>query len=141
MYGGSQDLRFSAGRTVTTVLLGCSRCHPGRGRPDSKEATMAFIARFSFDIPFGKKEEAFRVEAKFREFRDKLGFPKGEVLIGSIGAPESRVENNYRFESLAELEATFAKVGKEPRMAEFQREMAPFIVPGSHRWEIFRVRD
>lgn len=102
---------------------------------------MAIIARFSFDVPFGKKEELFRLEGKFRELDQKLGFPKVEVLIGSIGAPESRVENNYRFESLAALEATFAKVGQEPRMAEYQREMAPYIVPGSHRWEIFRIRE
>jgi hypothetical protein len=102
---------------------------------------MAIIARFSFDVPFGKKEDMFRIEGKFRELETKLGFPKAEVLIGSIGAPESRVENNYRFESLAALEATFAKVAQEPRMAEFQREMAQFIVPGSHRWEIFRVRE
>jgi hypothetical protein len=102
---------------------------------------MAFIARFSFDVPFGRKEELFRLEKKFTELHESLGFPKGEVLVGSIGAPESRVEQNHRFESLAQLEATFAKVAKEPKMAEFQREMAPFIVPGSHRWEIFRVRD
>jgi hypothetical protein len=102
---------------------------------------MAIIARFSFDVPFGKKEEMFRLDAKFRELEAKLGFPKAEVLIGSVGAPESRVENNYRFESLAALEATFAKVAQEPRMAEFQREMGPYVVPGSHRWEIFRVRE
>jgi hypothetical protein len=113
----------------------------GRSGPIPREDTMAFIARFSFDVPFGKKEDLFRIEGKFRALQDKLGFPKGETLVGSIGAPESRVENNYRFASLAELEATFAKVGQEPKMAEFQREMAPFIVPGSHRWEIFRVRE
>ena len=102
---------------------------------------MAFIARFSFDVPFGRKEELFRIENRFRELQEKLGFPRGETLIGSIGAPESRVENNYRFESLAALEATFAKVASEPKMAEFQREMAPFIVPGSHRWEVLRIRE
>ena len=102
---------------------------------------MAIIARFSFDVPFGKKEEMFRTEGKFRELEKKLGFPEAQVLIGSIGTPESRVENNYRFENLAALEAAFARLGQEPRMAEFQREMAALIVPGSHRWEILRVRE
>jgi hypothetical protein len=101
---------------------------------------MAIIARFSFDVPFGKKEEAFRVEEKFRELRKKIGFPEPETLIGSIGTPESRVEINYRFENLAALEAVWGKIGSEPRMAEFQREMGQFIVAGSHRWEILRVR-
>jgi len=36
---------------------------------------MAFIARFSFDVPFGKKEELFRIEGRFRELQEKLGFP------------------------------------------------------------------
>jgi hypothetical protein len=102
---------------------------------------MAIIARFSFDVPFGRKEEMFRLEDRFQEMSEKLGFPRPQVLIGSIGAPESRVEFNHRFESLAALEATFAKVAQEPRMAEFQREMAPLVVPGSHRWEILRVRE
>ena len=102
---------------------------------------MAIIARFSFDVPFGKKEELFRLEAKHREHQSKAGFPKAETLVGSIGAAESRVESNYRFENLAALEAAFTKLAQEPRMAEFQREMAPYIIPGSHRWEILRVRE
>ena len=102
---------------------------------------MAIIARFSLDVPFGKKDELFRLEGRFRELSEQLGFPSPQTLIGSIGAPESRVEFNYRFESLAALEAVFAKVGQEPRMAEYQRDMAPFVVPGSHRWEILRVRE
>ena len=102
---------------------------------------MTIIARFSFDVPFGRKDELFRLEARWRTLEKELGFPKSERLVGSVGVPESRLENNYRFESLAALEATFAKVAKDPRMAEYQKEMAPLIVPGSHRWDIFRVRD
>ena len=73
---------------------------------------MAIIARFSFDVPFGKKEELFRLEAKHRELQSKAGFPKAETLVGSIGAAESRVESNYRFENLAALEAAFAKLAQ-----------------------------
>jgi hypothetical protein len=70
----------------------------------------------------------------------ELGFPKPQVLIGSIGAPESRVEINHAFPSLAALEAVWAKLN-DPRMAEYQKDLAPFVVPGSHRWEVFRVQD
>ena len=102
---------------------------------------MALIARFSFDVPFGKKEALFGLQDKFTQLSQSLGFPVPQMLIGSIGAPESRVELNHRFESLAELETVFARVAKEPRMAEYQRDMAPLVVPGSHRWEILRVRE
>lgn len=102
---------------------------------------MAIIARFSLDVPFGKKSELFKVIDKWQSLEKELGFPKAEVLIGSIGAPESRVEVNYRFASLSALEQVFATVGKSPMMGEYQKDMAPYIVPGSHRWEILRVQE
>jgi hypothetical protein len=101
---------------------------------------MAIIARFSFDVPFGKKADYLKLAKKFEPMSDELGFPKPGVLIGSIGAPESRIEINHRFESLAALERVWGKLA-DPRMPDFQREMAPFIVPGSHRWDILRVHE
>lgn len=101
---------------------------------------MAIIARFLFDVPFGKKPDLFKLEKRWAEFGEELGFPKPEVLVGSIGVPESRIEFVHRFESLAALEATWAKLN-HPKMAEYQKEMAQFVVPGSHRWEILRVQD
>jgi hypothetical protein len=98
------------------------------------------IARFSFDVPFGKKAELFKGMKKWESMEKDLGFPKPEILVGSIGTPESRVELNHRFESLASLEAVWAKLN-DPRMAEYQRDLGQFIVPGSHRWDVLRVQD
>jgi hypothetical protein len=99
---------------------------------------MAIIARWSLDVPFGKKAELLAQEKQWAPVGKELGFPEPQVLVGSIGTPESRVEFNYRFENLTSLEAVWNKLG-DPRMVEYQRAMAPFIVPGSHRWEILRV--
>jgi len=101
---------------------------------------MTIIARFSFDVPFGRKQELFQLHDKWEKLERELGFPKAETLVGSIGTPESRVEINYRFENLASLEAVFAKVAGEPRMAQYQKDMAPLIVPGTHRWEVLRLQ-
>jgi hypothetical protein len=101
---------------------------------------MAIIARFSFDVHFGKKTDLLKLGKKWEPLEKELGFPKPEVLVGSIGAPESRIEFNHRFESLSALEAVWAKLN-HPRMAEYQQEMAPFIVPGSHRWDVFRIHE
>jgi hypothetical protein len=101
---------------------------------------MAIIARFSFDVVFGKKAEMLKLNKKWDAMERELGFPKPELLIGSIGTPESRVEVNYRFPSLAALESVWAKL-VDPRMVDYQREMAPFIVPGSHRWEVLRIHE
>jgi hypothetical protein len=99
---------------------------------------MSIVARFSFDVPFGKKVDLFKIIKKWEVLEKELGFPRPEMLVGSIGAPESRIEFNHRFESLAALEAVWAKLDN-PRMGEYQRDMAPFVVPGSHRWEILRI--
>jgi hypothetical protein len=101
---------------------------------------MAIIARFSFDVPFGKKPELMQLMKKWEPLDRELGMPKPQVLIGSIGAPESRVELNHRFDSFAAMETTWAKLNN-PKMAEFQKEMAPFVVPGSHRWDVFRIQE
>jgi hypothetical protein len=99
---------------------------------------MAIIARFSFDVPFGKKQELFSLMKKWEQFEKELGFPPPQVLVASIGAPESRIEANYKFENLSSLEAVWAKLNN-PRMADYQKELAPFLVAGSHRWEVFRI--
>jgi len=101
---------------------------------------MAIVARFSFDVPFGKKGELMKLMKKWEPLEAEIGFPKPQVLIGSIGTPESRVEINHTFPSLAALEAVWDKLGA-PRMVELQHELASFVVPGSHRWEVLRVRE
>jgi len=101
---------------------------------------MAIVARFCFDVPFGKKADLMRLMKKWEPMSAELGFPKQQVLIGSVGAPESRVEINHVFPSLAALEAVWSKLN-DPRMAEYQSDMAPFVVPGSNRWEILRIQE
>jgi hypothetical protein len=101
---------------------------------------MAIVARFSFDVPFGKKGDLMQVMKKWDSMAKDLGFSKPQVLIGSIGTPESRVELNHTFPSLTALEAVWAKLN-DPRMVDYQKDMAPFVVPGSHRWEVLRVQE
>jgi hypothetical protein len=108
--------------------------------PHHEESIMPIIARFSIDVPFGKKGEMLKVFKKWEAMETELGFPKGQVLIGSIGAPESRVEVNYRFESLAALDAVWSRLN-DPRIGEYQRDIAPFVIPGSHRWDVLRIQD
>ena len=101
---------------------------------------MAIVARFCFDVPFGKKGDLTKLMKKWEPLSLELGFPRPQVLIGSIGAPESRVELNHTFANLSSLEAVWAKLN-DPRMVEYQKDMAPFVVPGSHHWQIFRVQE
>jgi hypothetical protein len=101
---------------------------------------MAIIARFSFDVPFGKKTDLMRIMKKWETMSEELGFPRPQMLVGSIGAPESRVELNHTFPSLTALEAVWNKLN-DPRLPEYQKDLAPFVVPASHRWEVFRIQE
>ncbi len=104
---------------------------------------MSFIVRFSFDVPFGKKAGALALCRKWRELEAALGWPEPRVLEGSIGVLESRLEYDYQVESLSELESMWSKLD-DPQVAAFTEEegndLAPFTVPASHRWEVFRLR-
>jgi hypothetical protein len=61
------------------------------------------------------------------------------VLTGSIGASESRIEFESQFETLAELEKSWADMGKIPAHKQFGKDLEGHIVSGSNRWEILRV--
>jgi hypothetical protein len=44
----------------------------------------AIIARFSFDVPLGRKSEFFELKKKWAPIGKELAFPQPEVLVGSI---------------------------------------------------------
>jgi hypothetical protein len=98
-----------------------------------------FLAQFSYDVVWGHKQRAVEIFEKYQPVATELGWPAGVLLEASIGAPESRMIEQYRFESLAELESLWAKLD-DPRIAACSEEMGPIVVPGSHRWDIYRVR-
>ena|SRR5437773_8959807 len=100
---------------------------------------MTFVARWSFDVPFGKKPDAFRVLDEWESYSREMGWPAGRQLLASIGAPESRVEIEYTFEHLAKLEEVWARLSGD-RFKSWQEQLSPFVVAGSPRWEIYRLR-
>ena len=101
---------------------------------------MAIIARFSFDVPFGKKAEALQALEAWDPIGGDMGWPKVRRSIGSIGTPESRIEEEYVFDSISALDEAWSKLD-DPRLADFMKELGPYVVPGSHRWEVLRIQE
>ena len=101
-----------------------------------------FVARWQIDAKFGHKQKVLEL---MRRWEEEIGRPAGtaamgfELLTGSIGAREATIETNHRVESLAQLEAFFAAIGKNPAHAKWSKEVEPFVVSGSSVWQIFRV--
>lgn len=102
------------------------------------------ICQWHLDVVYGKQAEAVRVmrawgAEKFAssEFRRARG---ARLLAGLVGESASHVVDEYWFESLADFEAALAGMAA-PQFRPHSDALAPFIVPGSQRWIVYRVLD
>jgi len=100
------------------------------------------ICQWHLDIVYGKQADAIRVmrawgAEKFAssEFSRAQG---ARLLAGLVGASASHVIDEYMFESLADFEAALAGMAA-PQFRPHSDALAPFIVPGSQRWIVYRV--
>jgi hypothetical protein len=100
------------------------------------------ICQWHVDIVYGKQAEAIRVmrawgAEKFAssEFSRARG---ARLLAGLVGVSASHVIDEYLFESLADFEAALAGMAA-PQFRPHSDALAPFIVPGSQRWIVYRV--
>jgi hypothetical protein len=122
------------------------------------------LARWSIDARFGCKAQALALvrpgragcggaaeadapaaaAAQLTEWVQDIASQAGEsaagarLLAGQLGAPESRLELELPFESLAELEEFFTKLPTEQHAAWGAR-LAAVVCDGSPVWHVMRV--
>lgn len=100
----------------------------------------AFKARYSLDVKFGNKLDAV---ALLQEWVQDVGSVAGltpqntQLHTGSIGAPESTLELEVGFETLAELEDFWTNIPPAQHRAWGQR-MQEYIVHGTPQWQVYR---
>jgi hypothetical protein len=88
----------------------------------------------------GRRDEAVGFFKEFHAARNKdLGLPVGRVLTGSIGPSDSTVVSEAEVATLADFEAAIEKTNKWPPMSKYGPKFAELFVPGSHRFEIYRI--
>ncbi len=100
------------------------------------------ICQWHLDIVYGKQGEAVRLMREWgadkftsSEFRRARG---ARLLAGLVGESASHVVDEYSFESLADFEAALASMAA-PQFRRHSDALAPYIVPGSQRWVVYRV--
>jgi hypothetical protein len=101
-----------------------------------------FSARWQIDARFGHKQTALELMRKWeREIGSQVGLAdlKFRLMTGSIGAREATIESHHEVESLAQLEALFAKIAKIDAHAKWGKELEPYVVSGTSQWQIFRI--
>ncbi|HEX6434336.1 MAG TPA: hypothetical protein VFZ87_08825 [Gemmatimonadales bacterium] len=100
------------------------------------------VCQWHLDIVYGKQGEAVRVmrawgAEKFAssEFRRARGT---RLLAGLVGDSASHLIDEYWFDSMADFETALAGMAA-PQFRPHSDALAPYIVPGSQHWVIYRV--
>ena len=100
------------------------------------------VCQWHLDVAYGKQADAIRVmrawgAEKFAssEFRRAK---TTRLMAGLVGPSASHLVDEYWFESLADFEAALAGMAA-PQFKAHSDALAPFIVPGSQHWVIYRV--
>lgn len=99
------------------------------------------IARWSIDAKFGNKQVVIdMMNSWIQHVGPEVGISRDKVrmLTGSIGALEATLQMEHTIGSLAELEQVWDKLANNTAHQQWGKEMEPFVVSGSSRWEIFR---
>lgn len=88
----------------------------------------------------GRRDEAVRL---FKEFQAEVLAPAGgtnhRVLTASIGPSDSTVITESEHKSLDAFEQSLKASNSSDRMAKYGPKFAELTVPGSHRFEVFRI--
>jgi hypothetical protein len=100
------------------------------------------ICQWHLDIVYGKQGDAVRVmrawgAEKFASSEFKRA-KSARLLAGFVGDSASHLIDEYEFESLADFEAALAGMSA-PQLRKHSEALAPYIVPGSQRWAVYRV--
>ena len=103
-----------------------------------------FVCQWHLDVPYGTQGEALAVmrawgAEKFAssEFRRAKG---ARLLCGVLGPSASHIVDEYEFETLADFEAALGGMAAS-QFKPHSDALAPFIVPGSQHWVVYRVLD
>jgi hypothetical protein len=99
------------------------------------------IARWSIDAKFGNKQVVIdMMNSWIQNIGPEAGISRDKVrmLTGSIGALEATLQVEHTITSLAELETVWDKLANSKAHQQWGKELEPFVVSGSSRWEIYR---
>jgi hypothetical protein len=100
------------------------------------------IARWSIDAKFGHKQNVIDLMHRWMsEIAPQIGFTpeKARLLTGSVGALEATLQTEHLIENLAELDQAWEKLARIEAHKQWGKELEPYVVSGTSRWEIYRL--
>ena len=100
------------------------------------------IARWHIEARFGHKQTVIdSLKRWHQEIGTQIGWTsdKFRILAGSVGALESTVQAEVQIEDLAELSASWEKLGSIEAHKQWSKDIEPYVVSGTPHWQIFRL--
>ncbi len=100
------------------------------------------IARWQFTANFGQKQRAIELIKRWNAevgSQTNIDVSKERMITGSVGGSEGLVETEFEIDGLDDLQQFFDKIATVTIHEDWGREMGEVIVPGSTRWEVFRI--
>src|SRR5258706_779653 len=107
-----------------------------------RRRVIMMVARWSIVAKFGYKQDLIALMQRWaNEIGPQVGYTKDKIrlITGSVGALESVIQSEVMVKDLAELNATWEKLGAIPAHVQWSKDIEPFVVSGTNRWEVFRV--
>src|SRR5262245_32909717 len=100
-----------------------------------------YICQWSLEIVFGKQKQALDImkewgAEKFRSSHFKKS--TNRVYVGHIGESPSLIIDEYVFEKLEDFTVALTEMG-QPQFKQFSDAIAPFVVPGTQKWKVYRT--
>jgi len=100
-----------------------------------------FIVRRTWVAQPGRRDESVAVVKEMMAAATKeTGFPVQRIVTGSIGPSDSTIEMEGAVATLAELDGHLEKMNSWSGAAAYQQKLAGLVVPGTGRFEIYRVQ-
>lgn len=100
-----------------------------------------FIARWNLVARFGASDECISVLRKWEiDVGQRIGWKPGSVriLCGFIGASQSEIEFESRFDTVADFEAALRDMARNPHHREYMKKLEPMLAGGTNEWRVYR---
>lgn len=100
-----------------------------------------FICQWSLEIVYGKQREAvdiMKVWGAEKLNSSNFKVSKSRMMNGYIGETPSHIIDEYVFESMDDFEKSLEDMS-QPQFKQYSDALAPFIVPGSQKWTIYKI--
>ena len=100
-----------------------------------------FMIRSIAQAQAGRRDEAVALLKEFAaETRKELGHAEARILTASIGPVDSTVVMERTVATLAEFEQAIDASNKWSGMQRYGKRFAEVFLPGTHRFEIYRIQ-